>query len=283
MNVLDPPSDPTFEAIVGETRAVTGEIDLDAAMRGPLEWYVSTFSVLNHRLTPWPAIASDRRVTAGVMKNLFGIWALVCDDALDKHDSYRDVIASALALVDRDDERPTPAGRLLRELLARAGALGDVTPLRVALAEYVTGQFYEHACRAHPWLVEAERFEHHRAVTMGYGPILAIDVLAAGDALTEIQRRALTPVYRELWTAWRYAYDLSSLERDRREGALNLVDVRGSESTAEELDRRVERAHRAARKVDVPGLADVLEFGTRLTAAWRASDLIGDQAHLRGR
>lgn len=283
MNVLEPPSDPTFEAIVAETRAITGEIDLDAAMRGPLEWFVSTFSVLNHRLTPWPAIAADRRVTTGVMKNLFGLWALVSDDTLDKHDSYRDVVASTLALVDRDDARPTPAGSLMRELLARAGALGAVTPLRVALAEYVTGQFYEHACRAHPWLAEAERFEHHRAVTMGYGPILAIDVLAAGDALTEVQRRALTPVYRELWTAWRYAYDLSSLERDRREGALNLVDVRQDRQIEAELDRHVESARRAAREVDVPGLAGVVEFGARLTAAWHASDLIGDQAHLRGR
>jgi hypothetical protein len=289
VSLLQAPSDPTFQAILAQTRVVADELEIGGEMRGPLEWFVGTFSVLNYGLTPWPAIAPERRVPAGVLKNLFGLWALVADDTLDKRDSHRDVIDCVMALADRDDAPAAPPGRVMRELLARAAALGDAMPLRVALGEYVTGQVYEHACRRHPWLAETERFEHHRSITMGHGPLLAIDVLAASDALTDSQRRALIVVYRELWTAWRYAYDLSSLERDRNEGALGVVDVWDGDDrqrrrrALRRMRMHLGRARRAAGELDVPGLDGVVAFGARLTAAWLSSDLIGDEAHLQAR
>jgi terpene synthase-like protein len=275
----------TVEDAVVATRAITVRVGLHDLRRGPVDAHLRLFTELNRGLTLWPLIDDDRREPALVLKNLYALWFMAIDDCIDRDGSVRELDDSTVILLEPTDSPGTVCGALLREVMRLALRMNDdVTPLTVALSEVLTSLRYEHACRAHPYLAEAERFLTHSSTTFGLRTCLAIDVLAAGDTLAETQVRTLGRVYDELSIALRCASELASIERDREDGTLNLIEIwriNGVSGGEDELRRRAEdlvrrhvaRAQRLAAGVDVLGLADVVASAVRLASTLSEIDV----------
>ena len=256
-----------------------------SVQRGPVDSWTKLVSRSVHAETLWPVLPAERHAEVLIQKNLSVLWTIVVDDAIDRDGSVAELADSAMVLFGGADPR-TPAGALLQELLRRASATSsdEATPLRVALGEILAGFHYEHACLLCPALAEPSAYLHHSAATYGLYAILAIDVVAARGNLSDAEVSTAVRTYRELSMAMRYASDVGGLERERREGALNLIEIwRRSDRSADDatLIARAERAARShllrARQIGfgVPGVARVVDYIAELVPALLASDLFG--------
>jgi hypothetical protein len=269
------------------TSTLMRELGLEEFERGPVEAYVRGFTMLNDGFTLWPVIDGSHLVETVVLKNLYGLWAVAVDDALDCKGSLTELADSAITLMGPGKPRTT-GGRILHRMMERAGRLGsDLLPLKVGMSEFITAFLYEHACAVNPSLAESERCYWHRTITWSIDPSLAIDVLASYDgALSQPQIRTTSRIYRELSRALRLSQDVGSLDRDRHQGALNTIDVwRLNGSTAsdaqlaerarKQADRHLDRARQLALASRVPGVANVVEHVRRTTSVLFQHDLVG--------
>jgi hypothetical protein len=281
----------SLDEVVAATARAVNSLAFQSA-RGPLHRLLPTFSAINYGLTLRPLV--DQRLQDNVVaKNVYVLWNITVDDAIDRQGSLRELDQSWRALLGEDAASSIGvAGGLLRRLLAQAGGFdGDSTPLIVALTEIMAAMRFEHACRDHPALAGAERLVRHSVTTLGLEVHLAIDLLAARPVLDDARVRLTSRVYRELSAAMRYASDVGGLQRERDEGALNSLTawhLDNPDADADALRRRGERraqahlsrARRIAASADVPGLADVIRTVTTMVRAFASGDPFGDPSRL---
>lgn len=179
-------------------------------------------------------VSTEHQSTSCLTKGLFVLWAIVVDDALDRHGDRGPLDASTrwLAAAMSGDvplDTGTHAEAILRIAFGRLRTCVDAAAMSVLYLdvwEQVHGLQYEALFNRLPGIATAREYTRCSTLVASIKIYVDIDHALAGQSFSGPAYRRVRSTCDELGVAIKCASDIGTLSREIEEGAPNLVALR---------------------------------------------------------